>query len=161
MLHVMDLSGKSRVDLPQPVAEVRYFADVRQPRFDCLEALHLAKSEENLLNEMCTRVARDCDVFDVGERQPRIAGNGTNCELGETGPVLDPIQPLLLDTAKKCAVVQKRRGGIAVKRVNAEDGHRSLPSVSNSCSAAFSGARCRKSCRWTSTRNRYQHACKK
>src|SRR5262249_10229284 len=77
--------------------------------------------------------------------------------------VLDPVEALLLDAAAEGAVHEQRRAGVAVERVDTEDGCRHGTVLSCAAPGAGSGAErapsstARSSSSFTSTRTRYQN----
>ena len=80
-------------------------AVVLQPVADRVEAGTVLEREERLLEEVRLGIARDRDVRDVVRgRMPPIASTVRDGLGGEAGPVLDAVEPLLLD-----ARVERRR----------------------------------------------------
>ena len=62
-------------------------------------------------------------MLDFRKRSPHIGRDRTDGLLRKPRPMLDAIEPLLLDAALECAAVENCRGRVAVECVKAEDGH--------------------------------------
>src|SRR6185312_946188 len=85
------------------------------------ESHRMTRNVCNLVGQIRVRIAPDGYVFDLARRDARQAGFAR--ESRKTGPVLDPVQPLLFNREREFAIAPSRRRGIAMKCVEAEDVH--------------------------------------
>ncbi len=95
---------------------------VVEPRLQVAGARAVADPADELLPDVRVRVARDGDVVEAGRVETALLQAPARGVGREAGDVLDPGEALLLGGSEQLAVDDERRRGVAVVRVQAEDG---------------------------------------
>jgi hypothetical protein len=115
------LEGLTRKGLLEQVLNALPPLAIANPTQDELVCPGMGQHVGSLPNKMRRTQLIDGDMLDVGEPQPGILETPRDRHAGKTGPVLDAPEAFFFRGGDQPPVDDERGGGVAMKRIDAEN----------------------------------------